>query len=103
MNIDDKKLYIFGAGDRGKQCLSILRKYNFFVEAFVDNDVNKCRDDFFEKFSCIPLDNARTGSVFIIAITMQSDIIQVVRQIKNWDKGVTIVIPGMESMLKLQS
>ena len=98
----DKKLYIFGAGARGKQILSILRKHHIHVESFVDNDVNRYKNDFLEKFSCIPLEKAGVGSVFVIAVTLQSDVLQIARQIKIWDDGAYIVIPEIESMANLQ-
>ena len=91
----NKKIYIFGAGKRGKFVLSKLRELGVVVEGFIDNDSTK--QGIIDNVKCFSLDEIVVDSEDIIIIISPKERGEKVNQVKEkkmqWIYYEDVILP----------
>ena len=79
----NNEIYIFGADIAGKVVQQIFKKNNIFINGYLDNNLNKCKDriDDTEVFHSSYLNKIDRSSAILVASTYVSDIVQ---QLENY-------------------
>ncbi|MDD6381005.1 MAG: glycosyltransferase [Lachnospiraceae bacterium] len=73
IKMSHQDIYIFGAGQIGKEMKTLLSDYGIEIKAFIDNDIEKQGDDI-DGVPCISLKEAEQKSIIVLSVMNSDDI-----------------------------
>ena len=92
-----ERVYIFGAGQYGKETLATLNAYNVKVENFIDNDKNKHGTEI-EKIVCCSLQNVYDKDNSLVIVAMMHDK-EVLNQVEEYGVNHILTCGQLKRML----